>query len=140
MTGWVHSSPAPCDRRERLLAAGKAMSEHEAGLVDVMINGNNGQKGLRDMPEVFVLGGYDNPCREGLVSLAVEGVPSADVVSRLNADGVRTHVRKNDYFSGNILTPLNRETCVRVSMCHYNSVDEVLRFLRSMESIIAGNQ
>ncbi len=124
------------DRRERLLAAGAAMSAHEAGLVDAMINGADGQSGLRDMPEVFVLGGCDNPHREGLVSLAVEGVPSAEVVSKLNADGVRTHVRKNDYFSGNILTPLNRKTCVRVSMCHYNSLDEVMRFLRSMESII----
>ena len=57
-------------------------------------------------------------------------------MSRLNAEGVRTHVRKNDYFSGNILEPLNRPTCVRVSMCHYNTSEEVLQFLRVMESIV----
>jgi selenocysteine lyase/cysteine desulfurase len=124
------------DRRDRLVAAGNAMSAQEEHLVDVMLNGADGQKGLRDMPEVFVIGGHDNDCREGLVSLTVEGVSSADVVSKLNAGGVRTHVRKNDYFSGNILTPLGIETCVRVSMCHYNSVDEVEKFLRLMESII----
>ena len=124
------------DRRERLVAAGKAMSDQEAHIVDVMLNGADGQKGLRHMSEVFVIGGHDNDCREGLVSLSVEGVPSADVVSKLNAGGVRTHVRKNDYFSGNILTPLGMETCVRVSMCHYNSADEVEKFLRLMESII----
>ena len=134
---WLGSEFADStDRRERLVAAGKAMRAQEQHLVDVMLNGAGGQKGLRDMPEVFVIGGHDNDCREGLVSLAVEGVRSADVVSKLNAGGVCTHVRKNDYFSGNILTPLGMETCVRVSMCHYNSADEVEKFLRLMESII----
>ena len=125
------------DRRERLVAAGKAMSAQEEHLVTAMIDGVVGQKGLRDMPEVFVIGGYDNNGREGLVSMTVEGVPSAEVVKKLNGGGVRTHVRKNDYFSGNILTPLGLETCVRVSMCHYNSIDEVKLFLQLVESIIS---
>ncbi len=102
----------------------------------IMINGAEGQKGLRDMPEVTVIGGHDNSQREGLVSLYVEAIPCAEVVSQLNAEGVRTHVRKNDYFSGNILEPLNRPTCVRVSMCHYNTPTEVLQFLRILESIV----
>ena len=124
------------DKRERILVAGRAFKEQEAGLVDVMINGTDAQKGLRDMPQVTVIGGLDNSQREGLVSLYIEAIPCADVVSQLNARGVRTHVRKNDYFSGNILEPLNRPTCVRVSMCHYNTRAEVLQFLGIMESII----
>jgi selenocysteine lyase/cysteine desulfurase len=124
------------DRRERILAAGKSIHEQEAGLVDVMINGAEGQKGLRDMPPVTVIGGHDNSHREGLVSLYVEAIPCSEIVSQLNAQGVRTHVRKNDYFSGNILEPLNRPTCVRVSMCHYNSRTEVLQFLAILESIV----
>jgi len=91
---------------------------------------------LRDMPEVFLIGGPDNPAREGLVSIVVEGRPCAEVVAALNAKGVRTHVRKADYFSGNILQPLGRPTCIRVSMCHYNSAEEVLTFLRELEAII----
>ena len=124
-------------RRERVLAAGKAIKDQESHLVDVMINGTDDQKGLREMPEVVVIGGHDNPHREGLVSLYAENIACADVVSQLNAAGVRTHVRKNDYFSGNILEPLNRPTCVRVSMCHYNTRHEVLQFLQAMETIIA---
>ncbi len=126
------------DRRERILAAGAAMSEHEEGLVSAMIDGVEGQRGLRDMPMVQVIGGHDNKHREGLVAIVVEGVPSADVVSHLNNDGVRTHVRKNDYFSGNILEPLGLDTCIRVSMCHYNSVAEVKKFLLSLEGILPG--
>jgi len=124
-------------RRERVLAAGKAIKNQESHLVDVMINGTDDQKGLREMPEVVVIGGHDNPHREGLVSLYAENIACADIVSQLNAAGVRTHVRKNDYFSGNILEPLNRPTCVRVSMCHYNTRHEVLQFLQAMETIIA---
>ena len=124
------------DRRERILAAGKAIAEQEHGLVDLMINGNETQKGLRDMPQVYLIGGHDNPAREGMVSIIVEGKPCAEVVAELNAKGIRTHVRKADYFSGNILEPLGRPTCIRVSMCHYNSKQEVLTFLRELDAIV----
>ena len=126
------------DRRCRILAAGEAITQHECELIELTINGNENQRGLRDMREVFLIGGYDNPSREGLVSIIVEGKPCADVVSALNQRGIRTHVRKADYFSGNILTPLNQPTCIRVSMCHYNSAEEVLKFLSELEDIIAG--
>ena len=69
--------------------------------------------------------------------MIVEGKPCAEVVAKLNAKGIRTHVRKSDYFSGNILEPLGRPTCVRVSMCHYNTTSEVAQFLQAMREIIA---
>jgi cysteine desulfurase/selenocysteine lyase len=124
------------DRRTRLLAAGTSIRDQESYLIDTMINGTEDQKGLRNMPEVLVIGGHDSNGREGLVSIVVEGHPSADVVSLLNQNGVRTHVRKDDYFSGNILVPLNLPTCIRVSMCHYNTRAEVIYFLQKLESII----
>ena len=131
------------ERRDRITAAGKAIARHEKHLVEVMLNGVGGrdeQRGLAAMPEIFVIGGCDNDKREGLVSLAVRGVPSAQVVSQLSEHGVRVHIRKNDYFSGNILNPLNLETCVRVSLGHYNTADEVAHFLAAMEEIITGGQ
>ena len=125
------------DRRERIVAAGKAITAHEHDIVELMINGDGTQKGLRDMPEVSIIGGADNPAREGLVSIYVDDMPCPDVVAALNARGIRTHVRKADYFSGNILEPLGRPTCIRVSMGHYNTAEEVLTFLRELETIIA---
>ncbi|MCP4487873.1 MAG: aminotransferase class V-fold PLP-dependent enzyme [Gammaproteobacteria bacterium] len=124
------------EKRAQILAAGAAITQHEHDLIELVINGNDSQPGLRDMPEVFLIGGYDNPAREGLVSIIVEGHPCAEVVAALNQRGVRTHVRKADYFSGNILTPLNRPSCIRVSMCHYNTGEEVLKFLRELRVII----
>ena len=127
------------DRRVRILAAGKAIGAHEHDLVELMINGNDEQVGLYQLPGVFVIGGHDNPAREGMVSIVVEGKPCAEVVAALNAKGIRTHVRKDDYFSGNILKPLGRPTCIRVSMCHYNTAQEVLSFLSELETIIASS-
>lgn len=124
------------DKRDRLNAAGKAISEQEHHLIKTMLHGADGQMGLIDMPEVSLIGGHDNPGREGLVSIFVDSIPCLELVSQLSECGIRVHVRKNDYFSGNILSPIGRETCVRVSLCHYNSAREVLYFLKSLQTII----
>ena len=123
-------------RRDRLNAAGKAISKQEDHLIETMIHGADGQSGLIDMPDIYLLGGHDNPSREGLVSIIANGIASSELVSQLSEQGIRVHIRKNDYFSGNILTPLGFETCVRVSMCHYNSKKEVLYFLKTLDNII----
>ncbi|PID35285.1 MAG: nitrogen fixation protein NifS, partial [Rhodobacterales bacterium] len=133
---WLGSqvSDAP-DRKARFRAAGDAIHAHEAALTEAMIHGTGNLPGLADMEGITLLGGADNPAREGLVSLRVEGVDSAEVVRRLNEQGIRTHLRKADHYSGNILTPLGFDSCVRVSLCHYNSLAEVAEFLAVMKTI-----
>ena len=123
------------DRRARFKAAGAAIHAHEKSLTDAMIHGTGNLPSLAGMPRVRIIGGIDNPAREGLVSLCVEGVPSAEVVTMLNQQGIRTHLRKADHYSGNILDPLGLDGCVRVSLCHYNSLHEVAQFLAVMKSI-----
>ncbi|KIC38867.1 aminotransferase class V-fold PLP-dependent enzyme [Leisingera sp. ANG-M7] len=123
------------DRRAKFVAAGEAIHAHEKALTDAMIFGTGNLPGLAEMEGVTILGGPDNPAREGLVSLTVDGVPSVEVVKRLNEQGIRTHLRKADHYSGNILTPLDMDSCVRVSMCHYNSIGEVAKFLGVMKEI-----
>jgi cysteine desulfurase / selenocysteine lyase len=123
------------DRRAKVVAAGRAIRAHEAALTEAMLHGTGNLKGLADMARVGIIGGVDNPRREGLVSLTVEGVPAVDVVARLGDEGIRVHTRKDDHYSGNILKPLGLDSCVRVSMCHYNSRAEVARFLAAIREI-----
>lgn len=127
--GRVSEAQAP---RAKIEAAAAAIRAHERRLTDAMLRGTGNLRGLADLPSVRVIGGVDNPAREGLVSLWVEGVPSETVVARLREAGVRTHTRKDDHYSGNILKPLGRADCVRVSLGHYNTEDEVARFLAAM--------
>ena len=100
-----------------------------------MIHGTGNLPGLAEIPGVTIIGGADNPAREGLVSFTLDQMPAADIVAHLNDNGIRTHLRKADHYSGNILSPLGMTGCVRVSMCHYNSVAEVARFLAVMKDL-----
>ncbi len=124
------------DRRERLEAAGKAIHAHEKTLTDAMLHGTGNLKGLAEMEQVRIIGGTDNPRREGLVACWVEGRETADIIRALSDRGVRTHIRKADHYSGNILDPLGRPDCIRVSMCHYNTVGEVAAFLTAFREIV----
>ncbi|MBV7396622.1 aminotransferase class V-fold PLP-dependent enzyme [Mameliella sediminis] len=120
----------------RLAAARDAIHAQEAGLCKAMIHGTGNLAGLTDLPGVQIVGGADNPAREGLVSFWAEGRDSAEIVAGLNAQGIRTHTRKADHYSGNVLQPLGQADCVRVSLAHYNSMDEVRAFLTAMRSIL----
>ena len=124
------------DRAGRLGAARDAIHAHEAALCTAMIQGTGNLAGLAELPGVQIVGGADNPAREGLVGFWVDGRSSPDLVAALNAQGIRTHTRKADHYSGNILTPLGQSDCVRVSMAHYNSLDEVRTFLTAMRGIL----
>ena len=127
------------DQRTRFKAAGNAIHDHEQTLTDAMIHGTGNLPGLAEMAHVHIIGGVDNPAREGLVSIYVDGINSKDVVARLNSEGVRTHLRKADHYSGNVLEPLGLDSCIRVSMCHYNSAAEVAQFLGVMKNITSPN-
>lgn len=124
------------DRRARIVAAGEAIHAQEAALMDAMLHGAGNQPGLSEMPGVTIIGGIENPRREGLVSLALDCMPAAEVVTELNKRGIRTHTRKADHYSGNILDPLGMESAVRVSLCHYNTQSEVAQFLSALRETI----
>ena len=123
-------------KRDRVIAAGKSIHEQEKVLTDAMIYGVGNLTGLANLPGVGILGGEANALREGLVSIAVEGMNAEEVVEGLRENGIRVHARKADHYSGNILKPLNLESCTRVSMCHYNTIEEVADFLTAMRKIL----
>ena len=124
------------DRRARIVAAGEAIHAQEARLAQAMLHGTGNLKGLADYEGVTILGGVDNPLREGLVSFTLDAIPAPDVVSALRDRGVRVHMRKADHYSANVLAPLGMEYCVRVSTCHYNTEAEVAKFLQAMAEIV----
>ncbi len=117
------------DRRARIEAAAAAIQDHEHDLCELMLHGEGNLTGLADLPKAHVIAGVGNKGRKGLVSFWKEDVHAADMVAMLNDNGIRTHTRKADHYSGNILEPLELDACIRVSVCHYNSQAEVKRLL-----------
>ncbi|MCV2864214.1 aminotransferase class V-fold PLP-dependent enzyme [Albidovulum sediminicola] len=122
--------------RARIVAAAAAIHAHEAALMGAILNGIGNRRGLADMPGITLIGGAGEG-REGVVSFTLATMPAADLVAHLNARGIRTHIRLNDHYCGNILAPLGIASCVRASICHYNSPEEVGRFLDAMEEALA---
>ncbi len=121
--------------RKRIEAAGRAIHAYETHLTNAAINGIDNLPGLREMAHVRILAGEDNPAREGLVSIVVDGTPSEQVVELLNSQGIRTHTRKADHYSGNVLTPLGLPDCIRISFCHYNTEAEIAKLLGAIKSL-----
>ena len=76
-------------------------------------------------------GSLDPKVKE-FVYIAVDGA-----TTHLYEPGIRVHIRNDDHYCGNILHPLGLASCVRVSVCHYNSLDEVCRFLTAMEAAVS---
>ena len=113
-------------------SAAKAIAAQETSLTDLMINGEDNIKGLKDLDGIEIIGGEKNQNRRGLVSFRIIGISSHVIVEFLNNKGIRTHVRKADHYSGNILNPLGWEDCVRVSVCHYNSSEEIKSLLLAL--------
>ena len=124
------------NRRRRIEAAATAIHRHETDLIDAMLHGRGNRRGLAAMPGVTVIGGTNTEGREGVVSLTLDGMPSGDLVTFLRAKGIRVHIRNNDHYCGNILHPLGLDSCIRVSVCHYNTQGEVDLFLDAMDGAV----
>ena len=132
---WLGSNfDSSADRRKKIEIAAQKMQEHEHDLCELMLHGEGNLVGLANIPGVKIVAGVENKQRKGLVSFWKEGIDAATIVEKLNEHGIRTHVRKADHYSGNILDPLGKDACVRVSVCHYNSRQEIKRFLEVINS------
>ncbi|WP_068301716.1 aminotransferase class V-fold PLP-dependent enzyme [Pararhodobacter sp. CCB-MM2] len=125
------------DRRTRLEAAGSAIHDEEAKLTGLILNGTGNLRGLSEMPGVELIAAEGDTPREGVISITVEGWDTKALVEFLGSKGVRTHIRKADNYSGNVLVPLGKPDCLRVSYCHYNTEAEVAKLLGAMEEALA---
>ena len=132
----VAESTAELSARERIERAAVAIHDQEQDLVDAMMWGTGGLSGLGQLDAVHVIGPTTSEHRSGMISFTIDGHDSLDVVDQLNADGVRTHARKRDYYSAGVLEPLGLENCVRASASHYNTRAEVERLLATVNRLV----
>ena len=97
-----------------------------------MLHGTGAQPGLAQLDAVRLIGPITSEHRSGMVSFEINGYGADEVVEALNNAGVRTHARKRDAFSSGVLVPLGVRDCVRASVCHYNTLDEVEQLLATV--------
>ncbi|MFH1007653.1 MAG: aminotransferase class V-fold PLP-dependent enzyme [Candidatus Latescibacterota bacterium] len=123
------------DRRAQIGAAMSAIESHERALTYRILHGAGDLRGMLDLDGITVYAEVaDLTIKEPQLIFNVAGMASGDVVSHLGARGIRVHNRVSDAYSRHTLSALGLEECVRVSMAHYNTPEEVDAFL----SILCG--
>ena len=128
---WLGGHTVDSGDRRALIAAGMtAANRHERALTHRLLHGTKATRGLLNIEGVAVYGETDDLTRrEAVVSVRIKGMTSAEAVSALRARGIRIHNRVRDAYSKHTLDALDIEECLRVSLCHYNSLEEVDTFL-----------
>ena len=114
------------------------MARHEAALIQLLLFGEDGLTGLAAFDGVTLVGPPTLAGREGMVSFNLDGLRAPALVRRFAEHDIRVHARIADGYSGHILAALGIPDCLRVSMCHYNTLDEVRALLRALRAIAHG--
>jgi len=126
---WRPDLPAD-DTRAAIVAAMHGVEAYEATLTHALLHGYGTTAGLLADPRVTVHGERDaTDRREAVVAVSVEGAPTDRIVRELAVHGVIVHDRVCDAYSGHTLRALGVNAVVRISLAHYNTADEVRRFL-----------
>lgn len=128
---WLGKHFSESDDPRKTAAAGmKAIENHERALLSLLLNGKDDVPGMLSMPAVRIAGqtdGVEN--RVSILSFTLENKNSGEIVEHFNQKGIRLHNRIPDAYSKHVLDAMGITECVRLSLCHYNNEEEVLRFL-----------
>jgi len=121
--------------REAVEASFAMIAEHEQALSTRLLDF------LKDLPGVRVIGEEtaDKTVRVPIISFVVEGMESSDVVIRTDAHQVA--IRFGHFYSAGLIEHLGldvNEGVVRVSMVHYNTLEEVDRLTAALQEILPG--
>ena len=120
-------------RRERILAGMGAIRTYEQGLTDRLI------EGLQKIPAVRIYGITD-PGRADermpVVAITVEGRKPVEVASRLDEDAI--FLWTGDFYAVGAIDRLGLADSgglIRIGINHYNTADEIDRFLGRLDEI-----
>ncbi|MBW1700112.1 MAG: aminotransferase class V-fold PLP-dependent enzyme [Deltaproteobacteria bacterium] len=120
------------DRRKLVVAAKKAINHHILALLNRLLHGSDAVEGLLDMEHVTVCGMEDEITNRMCIFLfRLNGFDSPTVREQYNRKyHVRVSVRVKDAYSTFPLDAIGWPDAVRLSAAHYNTSEEVDRFLK----------
>jgi len=119
------------DRRTLVVTAMTRVRAHLQGLLSILIDGTDNAPGLRSMSHVTFYGiGEDLSKQSFLVGFNLDGIPSAEGCDLYREAGLRLHATGQDAYFGAMLMQLGIPSFVRLSGSHYNTPQDVERFLQ----------
>jgi selenocysteine lyase/cysteine desulfurase len=125
------------DRRELFVQGMQRIEEHERALLSSMLDGVEGQRGLRAIDGVQVFWDHDDLTRRDLIAgIGFDGLDPTAAVRAYEARGVIVYERiATSLYSGRMLKSFNLDGAVRVSPLHCHGPGDVARFLAVTEEI-----
>jgi selenocysteine lyase/cysteine desulfurase len=118
------------DRRTRIVAGLKASKAHLDALLRRLLWGNDKLAGLMRMDHVALHGVSKNMSdRLCLILFNLNGIDSHRGVELYNRARIRVHNRIPDAYSKHTLESLGLNGGIRLSACHYNTPQEIDKFL-----------
>lgn len=134
----THLTDSP-DRRQQLLAAMNGMHAHERALMHRALYGADGLDGLVNMEHIKLCGmGGELSRRVCLISFNLDGLSTDQGVVGYRDRCIRVHNRVSDAYSKHALEALGETEVIRLSGCHYNTPEEIDRFLQATTELSAG--
>jgi selenocysteine lyase/cysteine desulfurase len=123
------------DRRTLVVTAMNRVKAHLQGLLSILLNGTERVAGLRDMKHVTTYGIGDDLSKQSLlVGFNLEGIPSTEGCALYRGEQLRLHATGHDPFFGLMLKQLGISSFIRLSGSHYNTPEEIERFLMATAS------
>lgn len=127
------------DPRTKIVEAMLAIERYEAGLIRALLTGTDKAKGMLDMEHVRVIGlTNDLKFKEAIIAFNIDDTDTVSALKYFEENGVRMHDRISNAYSKHTLDALNESACIRVSLCHYNTIDEANIFLKLLENYTGG--
>jgi cysteine desulfurase family protein (TIGR01976 family) len=125
-------APADASRRNQIETAFAAIAEHESALAERLLSF------LRSRANVRVIGSSESDAatRVPTISFVVDDVDSESVVSAI--DRLNIGIRFGDFHSKQLIEELDltrTNGVVRVSLVHYNTLDEVDRLINGADGL-----
>lgn len=114
-----------------------AIRQYEHELVRAMLDGVGHTPGLPAIDGITVYGAQHPTTihlKEPTFSFNIKGLPSSNV-EKILWDQYRIAVRAGDHYAPETLNHLGISDCVRASLAHYNTIEEVEKFLMAIRQI-----
>jgi len=130
-----HVSPSASTRRNAILTAYEAIHKHEHELMDKLIRGLQLIPGLK-MYGIQDASRFDERCPT--VAVRIQGYSPLQLASRLGEHGIFTW--DGNYYAVNLTERLDVEKnggFLRIGIAHYNTAEEIERFLKILRTIVA---
>lgn len=124
-------------RRDQMVAAKDAIHAHMKALLQRIMYGSEKSPGLTQQDHVSVCGmSQDIENRLCIFLFRLRGMDSSTATSRYNQEhGIRLAARIKDAYSSVSLDALEWPDAVRLSACHYNTPEEIDRFLKATKTL-----